>query len=78
MNTIQVSKMKTIISATTSNSILNDGIYFDSGIFYDKFKNVLDTKWVKYCYWTNVNSRYGSNIATERTNKFCKQYNISI
>lgn len=68
--------MITIISPTTSNSMLNNGIFYDGKNFIDKYKNILSNNWVVNCFWTNQNSNYGCDIADLRTNKFCKDYNI--
>lgn len=67
----------TTIIAPQATSVLNNGVFFDNGKFFDKYKNELSNEWVEYVYWSNQNSRYGSDIADLRTAKFCKDYNIA-
>lgn len=68
--------MKTIIAPTTENSMLNNGVFFNGTQFVNKYKDVLENKWVVNCYWTYINSIYGCEIADIKTNQFCIQYNI--
>jgi hypothetical protein len=71
----QLNNMTQLI-APQAISILNNGVYFNDGIFYDKYKNVLKNTWVVFCFWSNENSKFGCDIADKRTENFCKQYNI--
>ncbi len=73
--TTQVSNMTQVI-APQATSILNGGVFFNDGKFYNKYKDVLENTWVVYCFWSNQNSRYGCDIADLRTNKFCADYGI--
>lgn len=67
----------TQILAPQANSVLNNGLYFSNGKFYDKYKNELTNNWAEYVFWSNQNSRHGSDIADMRTKKFCADYGIN-
>lgn len=68
--------MKTIISPSTANSMLSNGVFFNGKEFVDKYNNILESNWVISCYWTNQNSIYGCDIADLRTAQFCINYNL--
>lgn len=70
--------MKQIIAPTTSNSDLVNGVFFNSSDnnFYDRLKNKLSHTWVIFCYWSSINSLYGSEVADNKTNLFCSKYGI--
>jgi hypothetical protein len=68
----------TTIVATQATSILNNGVYHNGENFIDKYNNILENRWVVYCFWSNQNSKFGCDIADLRTNKFCLDYGIEI
>lgn len=68
--------MKTIIAQSTANSMFIHGVFFNGTQFVDRYNDILASKWVVNCFWTNQNSRFGSDIADLRTAKFCAEYGI--
>jgi hypothetical protein len=69
-------KSKSIITQTTSNSMLINGVFFNGKDFVDKYNNILKHTWVVLCYWTIHNSKSGDEIADLQTAKFCEEYGI--
>ena len=68
--------MKTIVTPTTSNSMLINGIFHNGINFVNRYNDIVANTWAVFCFWTNQNSSYGCEIADLRTNKFCQEYGI--
>lgn len=68
--------MTTIISPSTANSDLINGVFHNGVNFINKYNDILKNTWVVFCYWSNQNSFYGCEVADLRTEYFCNTYNI--
>jgi hypothetical protein len=66
----------TIISPSTANSNLVHGTYFDGVNFLNKYNDILKHTWVVFCYWSEKNSKFGSDVADVQTKLFCQKYSI--